>query len=668
MSVQTTLDNRSAEIVRSALSAAQAGRIGAACDIGKRGLAEGGDGPTLHALVGALLCGAGDYETAIPHLEAAHHARPADPMIGRNLATALTGCERYAEVGRVLNEEIMATDTSGTVLRLRGFAAQMSGDFPTAIADFERVLATHVDDWETWNNLGNAKLDSGDPKGAVQALRRAAQLNPAAAPIRLNLARALRDSGDLTAAETELRAMTLDFPLDNTPVVDLYHVLRTAGHEEEAGEVIAGASQRDPENVDLLLELGSQQRRTLNFAKAEGTYRRVLNLEPANGKAFLGLVEVLEHHRPSDLQDLAVQAEKAVDSDRLNLIKAFAARRTKDYEQGLAALSTVPHDLEPAIRWHLAGQMNDALGRYDEAFDAFSRMNETNAADESEPLRRAAEVRDALRGQLESTTPEWREGWRASALTGARPAPVFLAGFPRSGTTLLDTMLMGHPNVEVMEEPPILRQLEVEFGGFDMLAELDDDAVGRAQERYFELAANHVPLSDGAMLVDKSPLYLQRVPQIIRLFPDARFILALRHPADAVLSCFISNFRLNSSMSNFLRLDTAAEFYDLTFAMWERARNVFRMPVQTVMYEQMIEDPEASLRPVIEELGLQWHPDIVDHEQTAKARGVITTASYAQVTEPLYRRAAGRWHHYRKHLDPILPTLRPWIEKFGYEL
>ncbi len=287
---------------------------------------------------------------------------------------------------------------------------------------------------------------------------------------------------------------------------------------------------------------------------------------------------------------------------------------------------------------------------------------------ETEPLRRAAEVRDALRGQLDRTTPEWRRSWRASPVSAARPSPVFLAGFPRSGTTLLDTMLMGHPGVEVMEEPPIFRHLDVEFGGFDALADLDDGAVRRMQERYFEIARDHAELRDGLLLVDKSPLYLQRVPQILRLFPDARFILALRHPADAVLSCFVSNFRLNSSMSNFLELDTAGQFYDLTFTMWEQARTVFDMPVQTVVYEQMIDDPAGSLRPVIEGLGLDWDPGVVDHEQTARNRGVITTASYAQVTQPLYRKSAGRWRHYRKHLEPILPMLEPWIEKFGYEL
>jgi hypothetical protein len=277
-------------------------------------------------------------------------------------------------------------------------------------------------------------------------------------------------------------------------------------------------------------------------------------------------------------------------------------------------------------------------------------------------------MRAALGKDLERTTAEWRDGWVAPPLPAERPAPVFLAGFPRSGTTLLDTMLMGHPDVEVMEEPPILRQLDVEFGGLEALASMDEDRVRLAQRRYFELAANHAELRGGTLLIDKSPLYLQRVPQIRRLFPDARFILALRHPADALLSCFISNFRLNSSMSNFLRLDTAAEFYDLTFSMWERALSLFPVEVHTVVYERMIEDPEAVLRPLVEGLGLQWKPEVVDHQSTAEARGVITTASYAQVKEPIYRGSVGRWRNYREHLDPTLPILRPWAEKFGYEI
>jgi hypothetical protein len=130
----------------------------------------------------------------------------------------------------------------------------------------------------------------------------------------------------------------------------------------------------------------------------------------------------------------------------------------------------------------------------------------------------------------------------------------------------------------------------------------------------------------------------------------------------------MSNFRLNSAMSNFLRLQDAADFYDLTFRYWERARELLPLKVHTVVYERLVEDVEAEVRPLFDFLGLDWRDEALDHVSTARGRGLITTASYSQVTEPIYKRAAGRWQRYRKHLEPVLPTLAPWVETFGYTL
>ena len=135
-----------------------------------------------------------------------------------------------------------------------------------------------------------------------------------------------------------------------------------------------------------------------------------------------------------------------------------------------------------------------------------------------------------------------------------------------------------------------------------------------------------------------------------------------------VLSCYFSNFRLTPALTNFLRLDTAAEYYDLMFRTWERSRELMNLNVQTVVYEKLVEDPEAQLRPIIAALDLDWRDDLVDHESTAQSRGVVMTASYAQVVEPLYRSSVNRWERYRPFLEPVLPTLRPWADKFGYVL
>jgi hypothetical protein len=76
----------------------------------------------------------------------------------------------------------------------------------------------------------------------------------------------------------------------------------------------------------------------------------------------------------------------------------------------------------------------------------------------------------------------------------------------------------------------------------------------------------------------------------------------------------------------------------------------------------------GEVRPLFDWLGLDWREEALDHQSTAKSRGLITTASYSQVTEPIYKRAAGRWQRYRAHLEPIFPVVRPWVEKFGYGL
>ena len=96
-------------------------------------------------------------------------------------------------------------------------------------------------------------------------------------------------------------------------------------------------------------------------------------------------------------------------------------------------------------------------------------------------------------------------------------------------------------------------------------------------------------------------------------------------------------------MANFLDLPTIAEFYDLSFTIFERGRALLPIAIKEVRYERIVDDPEAELRPIVDWLGLSWAPGMLDHQRTAERRGVITTASYAQVTEPLYRGSAGRW-------------------------
>jgi tetratricopeptide (TPR) repeat protein len=669
MNASAALDDQTTNAIRQALGAASRGMLAEACEIGERALAGGGDAIALNAMLGMLRCQSGQLDAGIVHLQIAHQARPNDIKIGINLANALASAGREQEALQILTDELARSDKTHHLLKLRGFLAQNIGDFDASIEAYERVIAADPNDFESWNNLGNARRGGGDFEGGVEALQRAVDLAPDSAPIRLNLATAIIHTGDWNAAEAVLRKMAEDFPNDPKPFVELHALLKEWGHHEVALDAIEEAIQRAPNDIPLLLGKASLLSDMTNSIGAEAVYRQVLELDDDNAMAHLGLALCFDLTNQTDkLSALVQQAqERDIGPNALNFIRAYDHRRGKRFAEALTAIGQVPDDLESVRRAHLTGQLLEGLGRHDEAYQSYVQMNEISVKISPRSEEIAVSYRNMVRGRRETTTEEWVSQWRPEARKDPRPTPVFLFGFPRSGTTLLDTMLMGHPSIEVLEEEPTLHPA-FRLLSHDELPVATDDEIQAARDGYFETVASLTPLKPGNLLVDKNPLAINAVPYIRRLFPDARIILALRHPCDVVLSCVVTNFRLNDGMSSFTRLDTAAELYDLSFSYFERVQSLMPTPTHTVMYEKVVADRDSELRALFDFLGLDWHDAVLDHQSTALARGRIKTASYAQVVEPIYQRSAGRWQNYRKHLEPIFPVLRPWVEKFGYSL
>ena len=666
----TTIDDLTAGAIRRALASAAAGRIAEACTVAEQALAQGGEIAALNAMLGMLKSRAGDPERAVEHLRVAHAARPGDPIIANNLVNLLVQLERQEEAHGVLTDELIAVDHTGQLLKLRAYLAQATDQFEFALRDYERIVAKDPEDCDSWNNLGNARRCAGDHQGSVAALRRAAELDPHSAPIRLNLATAMIAAGEWDWGEAELRRMAADFPDDANPLRELHVMLKERGRDSEALEAIQAAVDRAPGEVSLLLGLASHLSYLLNSNAAEATYRRVLEIDPSNALAHLGLAICFELTNQTDeLSALVVQAEaRDVGSNALNFVRAYDHRRAKRFAEGLAAMEEVPSELETARRHHLMGQLFEGVGRYGEAFDAYTQMNELMREETPVADERASRYRNLIRARREATTEDWARRWRPEAQMDPRPSPAFLIGFPRSGTTLLDTMLMGHPSIEVLEEEPTLHKAAEIFANYDELPTATDEQIRAARDGFFETAASRTPLKPGNLLVDKNPLTTNAIPLVRRIFPDARIILALRHPCDVILSCYVTNFRLNDGMASFTTLETAAELYDITFSYFERVQALMPTPTHVVRYESIVEDQDRELRRLFDFLGLDWHDAVLDHQSTALSRGRIKTASYAQVAEPIYQRSAGRWQKFRKQLEPVIPILRPWIEKFGYEV
>jgi hypothetical protein len=208
---------------------------------------------------------------------------------------------------------------------------------------------------------------------------------------------------------------------------------------------------------------------------------------------------------------------------------------------------------------------------------------------------------------------------------------------------------------------------EMTGGSLDNLGSLDAGQIEMLREEYRNELDKHLEASDRqTLVVDKLPLNLVQAGIIYRVFPRARFIFAQRHPCDAVLSCYMRSFQMNEGMVNCLELPSAARLYDEVMQLWQQYRDNLDLEVHTVRYESLIQDFDGTVSACLDFLGMDWDDGVRDYVETARRSGQISTPSYDQVTQALYKDASGRWQRYRDRLEPILPVLLPWAERLGY--
>jgi hypothetical protein len=268
--------------------------------------------------------------------------------------------------------------------------------------------------------------------------------------------------------------------------------------------------------------------------------------------------------------------------------------------------------------------------------------------------------------------PARPELWRARPKTPASPAAehVFMIGFPRSGTTLLETVLGGAEEVVTLEEREVLAGGVRTFMGsptaLDRLAAADAAELDPFREAYWNDVRAQGVDPEGRVFVDKLPLNTFKLPLITRLFPQAKIVFSVRDPRDVVLSCFRRHFALNPAMFEFLTLEGTARLYDATFRLFGLYRDRLGIEPHIVRYEDMVEDFEATTRRACAFMGVEWRPELKGFAERARDRG-IATPSAAQVARGLYRSGMGQWRAYEAQMAPVLPLLQPWVSALGYD-
>jgi tetratricopeptide (TPR) repeat protein len=525
-------------------------------------------------------------------------------------------------------------------------------------------LAAKPDDVALLHFLGMIEARFGTPKLAQDLLERAVAIAPGYGPALVSLARLHAQSKNwpMLAALDQLTPVG--------PTGDEFLSLR-ASARQQMGDLDAAASDlvelasRRPADRPAAMAAAHALSNANRAAEAEAAFLAILADDAANANALLGLVGALESlNRPADLAAPFAAARAAgVDSALVALGDAIAFREKGGFAEALAALDAA-HGAIPEATWqHMRGLLADRVGDEAAAFAAFTAVNAADLAANPQAAEGISRYRDKLAEEMAAL-----DGPRPPAPPPERRAPpLFLLGFPRSGTTLLDTFLMGHGGVQVHEERSFLEAAEALGGAAHERAALDVMDVAAMRAAYWQALDRETEKPD-ALQIHKHPLGSARAPLIHTLFPNAPILFALRHPCDVVLSCFMTRFRLNWGVASFHSLEDTALTYDRVMRLWTAARDRLPLNVHEVRYERLVADPEAVLRDVAAFAGIAFDPAMLDHRDTARARGLITSPSHAQVAEPIYSRAVDRWRRYRSQLDPVLPLLEPWCERFGYDL
>ena len=505
-------------------------------------------------------------------------------------------------------------------------------------------LEQMAEDVDALQLLGVISGMSGDYTNARRLLEQANELRPRHPDILDNLAMACRESGDPTAAAMHSRAAITAAPLRTASWYGLALAQRRLGEWHDAMESYRRITSLEPQHADAWANLAYLSESTNQLEEAADASRRALELDPGNTMAALAAAQVMIRR-----EDFAAAR---------NCLEALLAR---------GDLST---NNETIARQRL-GLALDRLDEPAAAFEQFTLFNRRLARrhDAAFQMGTGPLGLPAVRRFREFVTGLRPGEWRPPEPEDGYPDPLFLMGFPRSGTTLSDRILDRHPALTTLEERDTLVDLQRDFAltadGPKRLLSMAGPTRQIYREAYRRRVADWIEPAPGLRVVDKLPLHTISLPLIGAVFPNARIVFVVRDPRDVCLSCFMQNFELNEAMAHFLDLELTAEYYCEVMTLGLTALERLPVTALTLRYETLVETPEPVCRELLEFLQVDWDPDVLSWHEAQTGRQ-IETPSYRQVAQPMYRTSIGRWRRYEDQLAPILDRLSPLVERLGY--
>jgi tetratricopeptide (TPR) repeat protein len=398
-----------------------------------------------------------------------------------------------------------------------------------------------------------------------------------------------------------------------------------------------------------------------NQAEARRRLERALDLKPGYEPAVEWMAKLLEFFGEYDEARALLEPLVAAGTENAGMAEVQARIETHDRRYLEAAAIAERHlrrsDLPVDARHrlgHIAGNAYEKAGEYDKAFAAHTDAGQA-----------VAEVFD--RGTYARTVNELIDVFTAEFVAersrhgNCSRLPVFIAGMPRSGTTLVEQIIDAHPQAfgagEIQDFDAIVAGLQVELESteprFRSALDLDADDIARLSKKYLD-GLRRVARS-AKRVVNKSLDNYRNLGLIGVLLPSAPIIHCFRDPRDTCVSCYMSSIQPKA-------YPFVTDLGDLGFAygeylrLMDHWRGVTPQPILEVRYEALVDDLEGESRRIIDYLGLEWDDACLQFYATGR---MVRTASYEQVRQPIYRSSIGRYRRFERHLGPLLAALPP---------
>jgi tetratricopeptide (TPR) repeat protein len=559
--------------------------------------------------------------------------------------------------GNIADAEKRALEALETAPRLPGALAilyqvrRRAGEDQAALTLLQRLVALEPNNVDATQELAMLLFQKGDLAAAEHQARNAIRLAPTHPRSHNLMGMILTEAQRPHIGEYHYRRV-LELSGDRDPILlaNLAWNLKCQGRIAEARELYTTSTEAAPDIFQTLFGWGQLEEADGNFAAAKDKLDRAAKIRP---------------------DDPGVKVARATLLAREGkLANALAELGTEKAEGGDVADARLDSNMLLE-----KGRILDKLARYDDAFACFeaAKRRAREIAGKRYLEREAREMVDRLR--------QFFVGERLRLMPPCssredRAQPIFILGFPRSGTTLMEQALSSHSRISAGDELPFINECGDSVGRWfgsplsypEALAELWMGDNRRGLEELRDIYLRKVELRGivrpgSAHFTDKMPLNEMHLGLIACIFPRSPLIHLLRHPLDIVLSVY--SHHLTHGYFCAYELETIARHYVLVMDLVHHYRAQMALRYLPVRYEDLVDDVAGNMRRILDFIGEPFDERCVNFQEN---RRVPHTPSYAQVTEKVYDRSRFRYRHYLKHLEPVMPILKPAMDRLGYRV